>query len=282
MIGQSLSQASILKYIWILNNALEDLETKAKQQILQAPAINVDEPGFKVKIKEYSGKHWIHIYCANDITLKFLHKSRSQEAINDIGIISEYRGIIIHDCWASYFSYKNNSDALCGSHTLRELVFFEESNNYKWVIDMQKLLKETCHKVSISKKKKLSFRGFKRVQKNYRKILSDGKKEMPEVPSKQKGKRGKLPKSDAHNLLERLQKYEDAYLLFAENSDVSFTNNRAERNLRMAKVKQKVSACFRTEKYARAYCRITSYLQTMANKGINPLIAIESTLTNKI
>ena len=98
----------------------------------------------------------------------------------------------------------------------------------------------------------------------------------------EKGIRGRIPKSDAHNLLERLEKYEDAVLLFARNADVSFTNNRAERDLRMAKVKQKVSGCFRTDKYAQAYCRITSYLQTMANKGINPLIAIESALNARV
>ncbi len=282
MIGQSISQASILKYIWTLHNALENWESDAIKEILTAPAINTDETGFNVKSKNHSGKHWIHIYCANDITLKFLHKSRGKAAINDIGIIPKYGGTIIHDCWASYFSYENNADALCGSHTLRDLVFIEESNNYKWSIDMQDLLKETCHKVSSSKLKKLSVREFRKVQKRYKKILEEGKNQMPKIPIKTNGKRGRMAKSDAHNLLERLEKYQKAVLLFAEDADVSFTNNRAERDFRMAKVKQKVSGCFRTDKFAHAYCRITSYIQTMANKGINPLIAIEMALTNSI
>ena len=282
MIGQSISQASILKYIWTLHNALENWESDAIKEILTAPAINTDETGFNVKSKNHSGKHWIHIYCANDITLKFLHKSRGKAAINDIGIIPKYGGTIIHDCWASYFSYENNADALCGSHTLRDLVFIEESNNYKWAIDMQDLLKETCHKVSSSKLKKLSVREFRKVQKRYKKILEEGKNQMPKIPIKTNGKRGRMAKSDAHNLLERLEKYQKAVLLFAEDADVSFTNNRAERDFRMAKVKQKVSGCFRTDKFANAYCRITSYIQTMANKGINPLIAIESALTKSI
>ncbi|VAW76860.1 hypothetical protein MNBD_GAMMA12-2598 [hydrothermal vent metagenome] len=105
---------------------------------------------------------------------------------------------------------------------------------------------------------------------------------MPAIPSKPSGKRGKLAKSDAHNLLERLQKYEAAVLLFAKNAHVAFTNNRAEQDLRMAKVKQKVSGCFRTELYAQAYCRISSYLQTMANKGYNPLIAIQMALSGEL
>ena len=90
-----------------------------------------------------------------------------------------------------------------------------------------------------------------------------------------------MAKSDAHNLWERLKKHETAVLLFSKNSAVSFTNNRAERDIRMAKVKQKVSGCFRTELYAKAYCRISSYLQTMANKGHNPLIAIQMALSRE-
>ena len=84
-----------------------------------------------------------------------------------------------------------------------------------------------------------------------------------------------MAKSDAHNLWEQFQKYEAAVLLFAKDPHVSFTNNRAECDLRMAKVKQKISGCFRRLEYAHAYCRISSYLQTMAIKGVNPLVAIQ-------
>ncbi len=89
-----------------------------------------------------------------------------------------------------------------------------------------------------------------------------------------------MAKSDAHNLWERLKEHETAVLLFAKDPHVPFTNNRAERDLRMAKVKQKVSGCFRSEQYAKAYCRISSYLQTMAAQGVNPLVAIQLALAN--
>jgi transposase len=102
------------------------------------------------------------------------------------------------------------------------------------------------------------------------------------VLKKSDGKHGKIAKSDAHNLLDRLIKHEEAVLLFARDPHVAFTNNRAERDLRMAKVKQKVSGCFRSEKYAHAYCRISSYLQTMSSRGVNPLIAIQMALTGKL
>ena len=104
---------------------------------------------------------------------------------------------------------------------------------------------------------------------------------MPAIPDKPTGKRGKIAKSDAHNLWERLNNHEASVLLFARNPNVPFTNNRAERDFRMAKVKQKVSGCFRSEVYAQAYCRISSYLQTMTNKGVNPLIAIQLALAGK-
>jgi len=82
--------------------------------------------------------------------------------------------------------------------------------------------------------------------------------------------------------MHRIKQYEEAVLLFARESHVSFTNNRAERDLRMSKVKQKVSGCFRTSKYAEAYCRTSSYLQTMANQGYNPLVAIQLALSGQL
>ena len=120
------------------------------------------------------------------------------------------------------------------------------------------------------------------LQKRYRAILTRGAKELPVIPPKPSGKRGKLAKSAAHNLLERMQTHEVSVLLFAKDPYVSFTNNRAEQDLRMSKVKQKVSGCFRTESYALAYCRISSYLQTMANKGYNPLIAVQMALGGQL
>ena len=113
-----------------------------------------------------------------------------------------------------------------------------------------------CHQVSKRDDKTLTPSEYKALQKRYRTILTQGARELPPIPPRQNGQRGKVAKSDAHNLWERMQKHEIAVLRFAKHPDVAFTNNRAERDLRMAKVKQKVSGCFRTRKYAEAYCRI--------------------------
>ena len=277
MMGIVISEASLLKFVWRLYQALESWELQAKEALLKTPSINVDETSFRVDRKN----HWIHVYSSGELTLKFLHRKRGTEAIEAINIIPRYGGAIIHDCWSSYLSYHHCGHGLCGSHLLRELTFMVEAHDYAWARNMKRLLQETCAEVSKSREKRLPDKALNNLQKRYRNILTRGEKELPPIPPKPSGKRGKLAKSDAHNLHERLRAYESAVLQFAKDPQVSFTNNRAERDLRMAKVKQKVSGCFRVQTYAQAYCRISSYLQTMANKGHNPLIAIQIALAGE-
>lgn len=278
MMDVTLCEASLLKFILRLHQALEQWEISAKEELLKMPAMNVDETSLRVDSKN----HWIHVYSSGDITLKCLHKGRGIKAIDDIDIVPRYKGVIIHDCWASYFSYKHCDHGLCGSHLMRELTFIVDSNCYAWAKNIKKLLKETCSTVSKMKEKKLNEQDYKNLLKRFRNIMTRGEKELPPIPTKTTGKRGRIAKSDAHNLWQRLKDNEEAVLMFAKDSHVSFTNNRAERDLRMAKVKQKVSGCFRTLIYAQAYCRISSYLQTMASKGYNPLIAIQMALAGQV
>jgi hypothetical protein len=278
LIGRVISEATMLKYIIQLYYCLETWEHEAVEELLANPTMHVDETSLRVDKKN----HWIHVCSAGDITLKFLHRKRGGEAIDDIDVIPRYEGIIIHDCWASYFAYDHCGHGLCGSHLLRELTFIVEANGYHWAANMKRLLLEICVIIANRKSKKLSTREYKNLQKRYRNILTRGEKELPPIPPRQNGKRGRIAKSDAHNLWERLKLHETAVLLFAKLPHVAFTNNRAERDLRMSKVKQKVSGCFRTKVYAQAYCRISSYLQTMANKGYNPLIAIQMAFSGQI
>jgi transposase len=278
LIGQAISEASLLKYVMQLHRALAVWEQSAIEQLIAMPALHADETSLRVDKKN----HWIHVCSSGDITLKFLHPKRGCEAIEDIGIIPRYGGVVIHDCWASYLSYTHCDHGLCGSHLLRELTFIVEANGYVWAANLKRLLQETCHRVAKRKRKKLTPREYGDLQRRYRNILTRGAKELPPIPPRQNGKRGRIAKSDAHNLWERLQKHEAAVLLFAKNAHVAFTNNRAERDLRMSKVKQKVSGCFRKREYAEAYCRISSYLQTMTQRGYNPLVAIQMALSGQL
>jgi len=278
LIGKIISEATILHYVWQLHSALEVWEQAAIKQLLNEPTIHVDETSLRVDKK----KQWIHVYSGGEITLKFLHPKRGQAAIEAIGIIPRYGGVIIHDCWSAYLSYAHCDHGLCGSHLLRELTFIVEANAYSWAIEMKRLLQKTCATISKRKNKCLTPLEYRALCRHYRNILKRAEKELPPIPARQNGKRGRIAKSDAHNLWERMKKHRDAILLFAKVPHVSFTNNRAERDLRMSKVKQKISGCFRTERYANAYCRISSYLQTMANQGYNPLVAIQKALSGKI
>jgi len=278
LIGLALSEATILKYVLQLHQALARWEQAVIEQLLASPALHVDETSLRVNRKN----HWIHVCSAGEITLKFLHEKRGQEAMEDIGVIPRYGGVMIHDCWASYLAYDHCDHGLCGAHLLRELTFIVDAEGYAWAKNMKRLLQETCARVASRKRKKLNAREYANLQKRYRNIITRGGKELPPIPPRQNGKRGRIAKSDAHNLWERLKDYENAVLLFAKNAHVAFTNNRAERDLRMSKVKQKVSGCFRRREYAEAYCRISSYLQTMANRGYNPLVAIQMALSGQL
>lgn len=278
LIDQWISEATLLTYIMQLHRALADWEQASIKQLLEQPSIHVDETSLRVERKN----HWIHVYSAGNITLKFLSPHRGREAIETINIIPRYHEAIIHDCWASYLSYDHCGHGLCGSHLLRELTFIVDSNGYRWAANMKRLLKWTSAIVTRKPEKCLSPAEYHKLCQCYRYILAKGEKELPPIPPRQKGKRGRVAKSDAHNLWDRLQRHENAVLLFAKLPQVPFTNNRAERDLRMAKVKQKVSGCFRSYQYAQAFCRISSYLQTMAYQGYSPLVAIQLALSQQL
>ena len=143
---------------------------------------------------------------------------------------------------------------------------------------MGKRLLETCRKVREQDGKALDEPAFKAARKRYRTLLTQAKRELPDPPARLDGQRGRIARSDAENLHEALAKHETEVLRFARDPDVPFTNNRAERDIRMAKVKQKVSGCFRTVRHAQAHCRISSYLQSMACQSYNPLTAIQIAL----
>ena len=267
LIDEVIAEATILCYVMQLYRALAAWEQAAIDQLLTQPTLHVDETSLRVARKN----HWIHVYAAGDITL-----------ITAIDIIPRYGGVIVHDCWASYLAYDHCGHGLCGAHLLRELTFVVDANGYRWAANLKRLLQETCVRVAARPEKCLTDTEYRHLRKHYRNLLTRGARELPPIPPRQDGKRGRIAKSDAHNLWERLKRYEDAVLLFAKQPQVPFTNNRAERDLRMSKVKQKVSGCFRSLQYAQAYSRISSYLQSMAYRGYNPLVAIQMALSGQI
>ena len=168
--------------------------------------------------------------------------------------------------------------ALCGSHLLRDLRFIEDAHGHARAKRLRARLLNTCRRVREHPDKALSEPGCKALQKRCRTILTQAKKELPQPPPRRTKRRGRIAQSDAGNLHEALVKYETETRRFARDPEVPFTNHRAERDIRMVKVKQTVSGCFRTPHYAAVYCRISGCLQSMACQGCNPLAAIDIAL----
>ncbi len=275
--GRKLSEATCLGYVERLYRALEEWERAAVEALLTRPALCVDETGMRVDKK----RHWIHVVTDGALTLKLLHRKRGTAATNEIGILPRYAGVLIHDGFGAYFTYDNCTHALCGAHLLRDLYRAVQTNGFRWARLMTKLLQETCHRVKASKAKALTEEECRAIRKRYRTILTQGARELPEIPPRKSGQRGRIAKTDAHNLHERLTEYEDEVLRFMRDPHVSFTNNRSENNLRMAKVKQKVSGCFRTFKFGAYYCRISSYFKSAAAQGYGPIAATKIALNGR-
>jgi transposase len=278
MIGRCISQSIMLKYLVQLSDSLKGWEKRKIEELMSCQFIHCDETSVRINKVLW----WIHSYSSGNITLKFVHPKRGIEAIEHFGIIPRYGGIIIHDCWASYLHYTNLLHALCGAHLLRELKFIEDSCEYTWATMLKILLQEAAERVRLRPiKRVLTAKEFKQLRSEYRKILRQALLEMPPFPEKS-GKRGRTKMTDAQNLWSRLSSYEDSVLMFARVKCVDFTNNRAERDLRMCKVKQKVAGCFRTEHMAKAFYRISSYIKSMRYEGYSAVEAISLALQGKI
>lgn len=278
LIGRFISQSIMLKYLTQFSTSLEGWEKKQVERILGSPVIYCDETSLRVDKKNY----WVHSYSFGDITLKFLHQKRGTQAIEDIGIIPSFDGILVHDCWASYLAYDHVGHALCGAHILRELKFVEDSTGDKWATKMKKLLQQTVELVNKRPlERTLTAKEYKSLQSRYRNILTRGEKELPPFPEPT-GKRGRPKHTDAQNLWKRLYEYEESVLKFSKVKEVDFTNNRAERDLRDSKLKQKVSGTFRKEEFAKHFVRISSYVKSMRYRGYSSLESIMLGLQGQI
>jgi transposase len=155
LIGKIISQATMLKYVFQFYLSLETWEEEQIEKLIKMPVFHVDETSLRVN----KLNHWLHVYTYGDISLQFVHPKRGIDAVDDIG------GIIVHDCWATYFAYKNVDHALCGSHILSELKFIEECNYHSWAQMMKELLKEAGEVIANREDKQvLTSKEFKMLQ----------------------------------------------------------------------------------------------------------------------
>lgn len=244
-----------------------------KDEIIKAEVVNADETG----IKENGVLKWLHTTSTENLTYQYVHSQRGKVAMNDEkSILPKFAGILVHDCWESYFSFSQVKHAVCNAHILRELTGLIENQASKWGGKMKELLLE-MYRASDYGKGVIAEIG--KYQNRYWKILNLAEKEEP--AAEKVNPKGKLKRSKGRNLLERLRKHEEAVWRFAVHSEVPFTNNQAERDIRQVKVKQRVSSGFRAESGSESFCRIHSFMSTMRKQGRKVFAELQAIIEGK-
>jgi transposase len=252
---------------------LESTEEEVKAGLGQARVVNFDETGLRVNDEGM----WVHVASTAKLTHYALHRKRGSEATKEIGILPSFEGVAVHDGLGSYRNYERCSHALCTAHHLRELTFVEEEHEQEWAGEMKGLLLEIEESVREEAARgggrHLPLERTEKFEVRYQELLEAGVKANPSP--ERTGKRGRPKQTKGKNLVDRLDKYREAVLRFMHDFRVPFDNNQAERDLRMVKVRQKVSGCFRTEEGAGAFLRIRGYISTVRKQGENVLAALE-------
>jgi len=226
-----------------------------KAEIIASKTVHFDETG----IKENGKLKWLHNASTDKLTYQFVHQKRGKEAmLSERSVLPKFKGIAVHDCWASYFGFSEMKHAICNAHILRELTGIIETSESKWGARLKQLLLKMYEKSDYGKGIIKQLSGF---EKKYNRILDEAEKEEP--PPEKTNRRGKLKRTKGRNLLERLKKYKESVLLFATETEVPFTNNQAERDIRPSKVKQKTSGGFRAMSGTQSYSRIQSFISTL-------------------
>ena len=232
--------------------------------------IHVDETG----INTGGIRSWLHNVSNDRYSYFYPHAKRGGAALDEMGILPNYHGILCHDHWKPYFHY-GRVHSLCNAHHLRELERAWEQDGQQWARQMNTLLKQINLAVNDAGGC-LDIPAADLYRKSYRDLLQEAENECPAPNTTEKtGKRGKTARSKSRNLLERLKNLEDDVLRFMTDPIVPFSNNQAENDLRMIKVQQKVSGCFRHMDGAKIFCRIRSYLTTCRKQGLTASGALQ-------
>lgn len=264
------SQATVVKAVQAGTNLLQPVVQDIGQAVVASAVAHADETGVRVAKK----LHWLHVLATDTLTWMGCHPKRGGEAFESLALLQQFKGVLVHDGWLPYKALACQH-ALCNQHHLRELTYLLEEQGQAWAGDMILLLTHANHQNNLncadgktpsytSKKYQSEVRDLRAL---YEAILAQAQAENPIAPPT--GKRGRPKQSKATNLIGRLLDYSADVWRFMTQPGVPFTNNLAEQTIRMPKVKQKVSGCFRTPQGATNYCVIRSYCATMHKQGAN-------------
>ena len=235
-----------------------------------AKVAGFDETG----MRNMGEREWLHVACTMLATYYFPHEKRGKIAMDEMGILPEFSGTAVHDHWKSYYVY-DCFHGECGAHLLRELKFLKEELKLDWAGEMS-----ACLLAALEEKKRAMDAGFENldatieefINQAYDKITEKALKTHP--PPKPNGKRGPTAKTRERKFAERLAKFKNETLAFIYDFDIPFDNNLSERDLRMMKLKEKISGTFRGAFSAKEWCQLRSYISTARKNGLRVLDAI--------
>ncbi|MDP9402843.1 MAG: IS66 family transposase [Actinomycetota bacterium] len=244
---------------------LEGFLAVLRAQLADEDVLHADETGARIS----GARHWFHVACTDLLTLLDCHEKRGAEAFEDMAVLPFFSGVLVSDGWRSYWSYDACEHALCCAHLLRDLAGVAQvARHQRWADDMADLLVEAKRAVEAAlaaDEAGLSPRQLKPLRTRYTKVVKRGYAAVPD------GHRPGSYDRDAYNLLRRFDAQRAEICRYWVNPAVSFDNNRAERDLRMVKLQQKISGCFRTVAGAKAFCAVRSYLHTAQKNGMQHL-----------
>jgi transposase len=250
---------------------LDGFASTVREQLAAAPVVHVDETGARV-----AGRlHWVHSASTPELTWQTVHPKRGKVAMDAAGVLPGFGGVAVHDGWSPYWRYEV-THALCGAHLLRELEAVAEQPRQGWAAGMAELLgdaKLLADRARATGRERVDDEARARLKARYQRLLADGRRVNP--PSRPLRRRhGRARRSPAARLLVRLDAHREEVLQFLDDSRVPFDNNQAERDLRMVKLQQKISGCWRTLAGAEAFLVVRSYLSTARKQGLNPLVVL--------
>lgn len=251
-----------------------------KAGLSKSQVLGVDETNLRVQQKQ----DWVHVSCTGQLTLLVHDRCRGTAALEGIGLLPQYQGVVVHDGFTAYDQYRQCQHGLCNAHILRDLNYVIGTSKPDWAQEMKQLLldiKAAVGTAGEAGKKQLASRRKDEFLHKYDRIVAEaGKLYRPLQRKKGRTKKPKEIESPivgaARKLVNRLGAKRDEILRFMTDFRVPFDNNQAERDLRMLKVKQKISGCFRTGLGASEFCRVRSYVATMKKQGRGVMETISS------
>jgi len=270
---ESFSEGTLANFKADCSRRLEPVEAAIRELATAAPVVGFDETG----VRAGGSLHWLHTVSTRLLTWYYAHKRRGSEAMDAAGILMNYRGRAVHDFWKSYLNY-DCDHALCNGHLLRELIFLWEEQSQKWakgMIDHLLAIKTAVAAARAAGLTALPAPDQERSLKDYQRIVKVGYLQNPVTSAFGPKRRGRRKQSKARNLLDRFRDHPDSILAFMRDFAVPFDNNQSERDLRMMKLRQKISGTFRNFTALVNFCRIRGYVSTARKNGLNALDALQ-------